>query len=143
MKENIEKFLKKSRLMVLATSVGDQSYCTPLFYVYYPPKRLLLFSSGKTSRHCIEMGKNPLVSAGIITNEKKLFSLQGAQVTGIVYQAGEEEKKEINNYYYKKMPLALAFMNSEIWAIQIRSIKFTDNTLGFSTKFLWEEGQEG
>ncbi len=135
--ERIVKFIKKHHVLTLATSQGVQSWCCNCFYAIDSSKMELYFLSDESTRHGSEMLKNEMVSGSIVLESKIVGTLQGIQFMGTAYLPSGDALHSAKNSYLKRFPYAIA-SNSPVWTVKIDFIKFTDNTLGFGKKLLWE-----
>lgn len=117
-------------------------YCFSCFYAYDPDKKLLYFKSSHNSNHASYLELSPNVAGTIQQDKLNVLAIQGIQFTGLVYEADEEASSVAKHIYHKKYPFALA-MAGEIWIIEPKQIKMTDNSLGFGKKLLWERESLG
>lgn len=137
MDERIEAFLKEQTVVNIATSVNNQPYCASCYYAFIPKENLLVFKSDPDTKHIEDALANNLV-AGTILPEKIIQSkIKGIQFSGVFKPtngaAGDKAKKG----YLSKFPVAGLF-RGDIWMIELTKVKFTDNTLVFGKKILWE-----
>jgi uncharacterized protein YhbP (UPF0306 family) len=63
---------------------------------------------------------------------------KGVQMECIFTKGNEEQRKRTQKTYYLKFPFALSFPG-DLWLMEPTKIKFTDNSLGFSTKLHWQK----
>ncbi len=137
MPEQIITFLEDQTVVTIATSVNDQPYCASCYYAYVPGDNLLVFKSDSDTRHIEEALQNNQVGGTVLPDNVTKVKPKGVQFTGIFSKAeggvGEKAKKA----YLKKYPVAGIF-RGDIWVIELSKIKFTDNTLVFGKKTLWE-----
>ncbi len=132
MDERIIKFIKKHHVLTLATSNNNMPYCANAFYAFDAARGRLIFTSSCDTRHGEEMTANPHVAASIVWETKLVGRIQGAQITGQVAKADAEDKA----CYIKRFPYT-ALAELHLWAIEPQGIKYTDNTLGFGKKLIW------
>lgn len=126
----IETFLRKHHLLTLATSHKNVPYCASCFYAFMPKSASFVVATDTLkTRHGREAFENTQVAGTVALETKVVGKIQGVQFSGIFQEANDEEKKA----YFKRFPYALAMLPS-LWSIQIRYLKFTDNTLGFGKK---------
>lgn len=136
MDEKILTYIKKNKVLTMATSVNHQPYCAICFYVFDAENNVLIFLSDQVTRHITESLKNKLVAGTITTKVTTVAKIQGIQFTGEFIHPTKEQEVHFYNKYYIKFPFAKA-KPSPIWGIQLSSVKMTDNTLGFGKKLLW------
>lgn len=131
--KRIVDFIKRHHVLTLATiSSKGEPYCAACFYAYDKERNRLIFTSDDTTRHAQQMAENSAVAIGITLETRVVGNVQGAQICGSAKRGDEEDKKA----YIKRFPYAaLAPLN--IWAVEPTFIKYTDNTLGFGKKLIW------
>lgn len=137
MKDRIDKYIGKQTCATICC-VDEQGnpYCFNCFYSYDSGKALLFYKSSSDTQHQLWLSKNPSVAGTILPDRLNLLQVKGVQFTGIVLSGNHPMVANASSHYHKKHPVALA-IKGEIWAIQIYSIKFTDNSLGFGKKLTW------
>ncbi|MDD3812614.1 MAG: pyridoxamine 5'-phosphate oxidase family protein [Bacteroidales bacterium] len=138
MDKRIERFIRQHHVLSLAT-IGAESHdgvpelwTSHVFYAYRAEDHTLVFTTDLTTRHGQEMLANPMVSGGIVLETKLVGKIRGLQLTGQVRQvaAGESHYRKA---YLKRFPYAMA-AKLNLWILQPRYLKFTDNRLGFGRK---------
>lgn len=78
-----------------------------------------------------------MVAGTIVPDSLNVLQIKGIQFLGIILPFDHSHYKDASSHYHSKHLIAL-MMPGEIWTIKLTSIKFTDNTLGFGKKLLWE-----
>lgn len=133
MNEKIIKFLHKMHLLTLGVINKNEPYLCSAFYAYDEKNNKLIIASDEKTAHIKATNLNQNVSICIALDTKIIGKIQGIQSKGIIKKATKDSKE----IYYKKFPYALAYP-SDMFEIDIKWIKFTDNTLGFGKKIIWE-----
>jgi hypothetical protein len=137
MDEQIATFLKEQSVVNFATSVNDIPYCASCYYAYVPGAELLVFKSDTDTKHIEDALKNNNVAGTVVPDKIAISKIKGIQFSGLFKAAegslGEKAKKA----YLSKFPVAGLFRGT-IWVIELSRVKFTDNTLVFGKKILWE-----
>ena len=128
----IVRFLKKHHVLTLATSGEGAPYCSNAFYYYDAERNLLIFTSDMATRHAQQMARNPCVAASVVLETKVVGRVQGLQLCGKAERADEAARRA----YLKRFPYAV-LAELTLWAIAPDFMKFTDNTLGFGKKLIW------
>ena len=170
MDRRIVKFIKKHHVMTLATASGNIPWTAHCFYAFMEEEKALVFTTDDDTRHGREMIENQQVAAGIVLETKIIGMIRGAQLTGKVTKViplpgfregpgvgndfplpGFREGPGVGNdrpglgnaraAYLKRFPFA-ALLKTNLWVLEIETIKFTDNRLGFGTKLKWQRGNE-
>ncbi len=157
----IVRFIGRHRVMTLATvgaglsqaggaqAAGEaeegEVWCCNLFYAYMAPGGdfpggAFVFTSPADTRHAAFMVANPRVAGSIVLESKVVGRLQGLQFCGSVCRADSSPEllEEAKRGYLKRFPFA-APMLSDLWVLSLSRLKYTDNTLGFGTKLIWNQ----
>ncbi len=137
MDANIAAFLKDQSVVTIATSVQDTPYCASCYYAYIPGDELLVFKSDSDTKHIEDALKNNIVAGTVLPDKLITAKIKGIQFTGILKSADGPEGEKAKKGYLSKFPVAGLFRGS-IWVIELSKVKFTDNTLVFGKKILWE-----
>ncbi len=128
------KFIGKHHLLTLATvGVDGMPYCSNAFFAFDEERLALIFSSNPETLHGEQMATNPHVAASIALETKVVGKLQGLQITGEAKEGDSKDKLT----YIKAFPFAAAIPLS-LWRLEMNFVKFTDNTLGFGKKLIWQ-----
>ena len=101
-------------------------------YCYDAERNLLIFTSDMATRHAQQMARNPCVAASVVLETKVVGRVQGLQLCGKAERADEAARRA----YLKRFPYAV-LAELTLWAIAPDFMKFTDNTLGFGKKLIW------
>ncbi|MEI6086461.1 MAG: pyridoxamine 5'-phosphate oxidase family protein [Bacteroidota bacterium] len=138
MNENIDTFIQEHTCANIAClDANSYPYCFSCFYAIDVKEGLLYFKSSSDSNHAGYLISNPIIAGTILPDKLNKLQVKGIQLEGTVLAFDDEQAKNASAHYYKAHPLALA-MPGEIWTIKINRIKYTDNTLGFGKKIVWE-----
>jgi len=132
--------------MTLATSKDNFPWVAHCFYAFMEKEMVLVFTTDDDTRHGQEMKENETVSAGIAWETKAVGQIRGAQIEGRVVkiEKSKPERRKTSDErrlppklaYLKRFPYA-ALMKTTLWVLEIESIKYTDNRLGFGKKLKW------
>ncbi|MFI3295449.1 MAG: pyridoxamine 5'-phosphate oxidase family protein [Rikenellaceae bacterium] len=133
MDPRISKFLRKHHVLTLCTSIEGQAWVSHAFYVVSSTGDLV-FTSAPQTRHIYEGEINPRVAVSVVLESRIVGRLQGIQITGILHQGDESDKKA----YIKRFPYAAASLEP-MWRVEILTAKLTDNTLGFGKKLHYKK----
>ncbi|MDD4506384.1 MAG: pyridoxamine 5'-phosphate oxidase family protein [Sulfurospirillaceae bacterium] len=132
----IVNFINKHHLLTLATSCENKPYCASCFFVFEQKVPCFVIATDEKTRHGSEALLNPRVAGTIALETNMVGKIQGIQFNGTFRVATVGEKMT----YFKRFPYALA-MNPSLWSIDIETMKFTDNTLGFGKKLEYLKSQ--
>ena len=128
-------FISKRHILTLATATAEGvPYCAACFYAYDNQRNVIIFTSDDTTTHATQMAQNSNVALAINLDTKVVGRVQGIQICGIARRGEECDKAE----YIKRFPFA-AVAPLNIWVVEPTFMKFTDNTLGFGKKLIWNK----
>ena len=136
--DKFDNFLSKMKLMSIAVLVENLPYASSAFYAYDKENKSLIFSGHEDSTHIKAIFTNRFVSGTVALDSKVVGQIRGVQFKGKIRSADEREE----NLYFKRFAMARA-MKPEIFVIRLDWVKFTDNTIAFGKKYIWERKQEG
>lgn len=141
MDPRIKNFINNQKAASICCIDAEQHpYCFTVFYALDPENGLLYYKSSHNSYHGHVMEEGSKVSGTILPEKLNALAIKGIQFTGTVLGL-DDPLSNAGPVYYGKFPFATA-MPGEIWTIQLETLKFTDNTLGFSKKLHWKRGEE-
>jgi len=132
--ERIIKFIKSRHVLTVATYGAEGIYCAQAFYCYDAERNVFIFSSDETTRHARQMHENESVAAAITLETRVIGRIRGLQVCARAERGDERDK----HLYLKRFPYTAA-IGLTIWRLHPSFLKYTDNTLGFGKKLIWNE----
>ncbi|PWG82500.1 pyridoxamine 5'-phosphate oxidase family protein [Pararcticibacter amylolyticus] len=135
--KRIVAFLQSQTVLTLATCTDGIPYCATCFYAYSEKYNSLIFKSSPETLHVVQGLENDKVAGSVLPDKLITGKVKGIQFSGSFVRATDPELPDLQKVYYKKYPFAMA-IGGELWAVKLTRIKFTDNTLGFGKKLLWE-----
>lgn len=131
--QQIIRFIRRHHVLTLATTDSDGApYCANAFYCYDAERNILIFAADAATRHAAEMELHPRIAASIVLETRIISKIQGLQLCGTAARADDEARRA----YLRRFPYA-ALAELTLWAVTPDYIKFTDNTLGFGKKLIW------
>ncbi len=135
MDNRIKRFIRRRKVMTLAVIWEGVSWSAPLFYAFDENRGRLIFTSSPSSKHIIGGISSPAVSLSIVGRSQSVARLRGAQILGTLHSCTEnsEEQSLCRKIFLKRFPFAAKNLD-KLWYIDIASIKYTDNRLGFAKK---------
>lgn len=135
--ERIVKFISKHHVLTLATVAEHGApYCANCFYAYDRERNLFVFTSGGDTRHGMQMTADSRVAASIVLETRIVGRVQGLQICGRAERADAAAARR----YIARFPYA-AVADLTLWALAPAYMKYTDNTLGFGKKLIWQAEQ--
>src|ERR1043165_1175428 len=143
MHQKIVSFLEGQKVATICC-VDDlnRPYCFSCFFAFDQENARLYFKSSLNTRHSDLLLQRPAVSGTVQPDKLNPLAIKGIQFTGeVLTDLRERNASHARTVYHKNHPMALA-MPGEVFAIELHSIKMTDNTLSFGKKIMWEMAQE-
>ena len=142
MDERIIEFIKAQKVASIAC-VDQQGnpYCFSCFFAFDDKKNLLYFKSSASAHHSQLLIQFASVAGTINPDKLNTLAIKGIQFTGVLLDKEDILCKHAGSAYHMEYPFALA-MPGVVWTIQLLSVKYTDNTLGFGKKLTWEMEHE-
>ncbi len=134
----IIKFIKRHHVLTLATVSNNIPYTSNMFYCFVEDKGYFVFTSDDNTKHINDVKGNDNVAINIVLETRIVGKIQGLQATGKIFKPCEEEMSLIKKSYLKKYPYA-AVMELNLWVVEMKTAKLTDNALGFGKKIKWEK----
>lgn len=135
---NIANFLNRNHVVSIATyspESGLWSACC--FYVFDEAHARLIVLTSRKTRHGYNMAAYPNISGTVSGQPNSITKINGIQFQArAVCLENESERNAAANLFYQAHPIARA-MKSDVWALELNFIKFTDNKLVFAQKTLW------
>ncbi len=138
MNELIDPFLEEHTCASFAclNELGNP-YCFTCFYAINIQEGLLYFKSSFDTKHSGYLQTNPNVAGTILPDKLNKLQVKGIQLEGIILPFDDILTKNAATQYYKQHPMAVT-VAGEIWTVKINKVKFTDTTLGFGKKIIWD-----
>lgn len=138
MNEHFNSFLEENTCASFAClDAQGHPYCFTCFYAVDLKEGLLYFKSSSDSNHAGYLKSNHFVAGTILPDKLNKLQVKGIQFEGTVLAFDDVLAKSAGLHYYKTNPMAVA-MAGEIWTVQLNRAKYTDSTLGFGKKIIWE-----
>lgn len=130
---NMLKFIDEHHVLSMATiQEGVLSSCS-LFYIFLKDEMCFIFASNEATEHIKNIEQNPYVSAAIHYETTEVKEIKGLQIRGMVSKA--EDRYE--NLYINAYPYAKEVENKTMWKLKVTALKYTDNSVGFAHKEVW------
>lgn len=134
----IAEFIKSQTAFTMATCAENIPSCASCFYAFLETHNALVFKSDRVTKHILEALQNKHVAGTILPYKSEAGKIKGIQFSGLFTELNTDLLAEAKIAYYKKYPFAITF-KGELWLIKLTSVKFTDSTLGFGKKIVWEK----
>ena len=121
--QNMAQFFSENHVVSIATSSPQGLWSACCFYVFDAENAQLIVFTARTTQHGANMAAQPNVAGTIAGQPHSIAKISGSQFTA-----------------HKAHPAARA-MNSDVWALRLATVKFTDNKLVFAKKTLWQRDE--
>lgn len=132
----IVEFINKHHVLTLATTFKNIPYCANCFYVYYQDENMLVFTTDHHTKHAQDAVAQNIVAGSIVLETNVVGKIQGLQFQGRMYEPKDEQLRKVKSRYLKRFPVAM-LMKTNLWVVELRFLKYTDNRLGFGKKIIW------
>jgi uncharacterized protein YhbP (UPF0306 family) len=135
--ENVKLFLVANKVATICfIDNANKPYCINCFYCFDELSNVLIFKSSLGTTHQNYLIPFGNVSGTILPDVLDTLKLKDLQFTGTIIQKAEADKLSLS--YLKKYPMSMAIAGYS-WGIKLEFMKFTDNTLGFGNKIIWND----
>jgi uncharacterized protein YhbP (UPF0306 family) len=136
-RERTLAYLECHHVMTLATSGADGPWAAAVFYVNDAFD--LYFLSATSTRHMVNLQRDPRVAATIQEDYRKWSDIRGIQIAGNVRQIEDGEQADVIQRYQQKFPIvgddapediARAMARIAWWKLTAERVYFIDNSRG-------------
>lgn len=133
----IVNFLNANYVLSLSMADNGGSWSANCFYALDELSQSLIFISHGNAKHAQLLEQTSTVSGTISAQTKNVAHIQGVQYTGKTGAPEGEAYRAAHEVYYKRFPFA-RFVRAKLWLLELDFVKYTDNSLGFGKKLVWE-----
>lgn len=133
----ISRWLNRQHVITYCVSNEDDLWCANAFYVWDSERVAFYLLSDTCTRHGQIAGERARVAGTINGQPKTVALIRGVQFGGELRLLSGDERDSKRALYWRRFPIARA-MSAPVWEILPDEIKFTDNTLGFGNKVIWQ-----
>ncbi|WP_165461951.1 YhbP family protein [Atlantibacter sp.] len=133
----ISRWLGKQHVVSYCVANEQDMWCANAFYLYCPQDVAFYFLSDPQTRHGQISSTQTRVAGTVSGQTKNVALIRGVQFKGELRLLDAQEGAPLRERYNRRFPVA-RMMSAPVWAIQLNELKFTDNTLGFGKKFIWQ-----
>ena len=135
--KNIQNFIGENKVAgVCFVDEKNQPYCISCFYAFDEAEMQLIFKSSYGTKHETLIKAGCAIAGTILPDKIEMTGLKGIQFSGNVKPDFVLGGSTFNATYAKAFPMSL-MLPGYFWILQLTHIKFTDNTLGFGNKTIW------
>ena len=137
--ERIRRFLARHHVLTLATvDAAGMAWCSNAFYALDAQRARLVFAANGPTAHTAHMENDCRVAVSVVLETRIVGRVQGCQIRGRAVRGDDDARR----CYLRRFPYAAAMTDAEIWAVDADYVKFTDNTLGFGKKLVWQRDSD-
>ncbi|MBP5583707.1 MAG: pyridoxamine 5'-phosphate oxidase family protein [Bacteroidales bacterium] len=134
--QKIADFIKRHHVITVATENNGQPWCFNAFYAFDEVSQSFVITSHEDTRHIQDVLQNKKVAGSVVLETEIVGKVQGLQFSGEMTFCEDEDEKRAKKVYTKRFPLT-TLTPKVLWQITIFNAKYTDNTLGFGKKLIW------
>jgi len=136
-------YLRDHRVVTLATGAGGEIWASAVFYVNDGFK--LFFLSSPTSRHSLNLARDPRIAATIQEDYADWLEIKGVQLEGIASEISGAEELSARRLYGEKFPIVgklaqapeaivKALAKVRWYRLVPQRLYFIDNAAGFGQR---------
>lgn len=137
-KEAIWQYILSNHVMSISAWEQDDIWSANLFYAADVSQDCVYVMSSKFTHHGQLMQKNAVLSGTISEQAVDVTQLKGIQFLGIATILPDSLIQNALSVYQHRFPVAKERQET-LWKIAFTRLKFTDNSLGFGTKMVWQQ----
>lgn len=134
---SIAEFIKEQQAATVCCTNGEAPYCFNCFYALMEEEGYLVYKSAPATQHEKLLREHPRTAGTIIPEHIAVSVIRGVQFEGLVLEDDFALSMRASVAYYLRFPFAVAVPGT-IRIIELKSVKFTDNTRGFGHKEHWK-----
>lgn len=138
----IAGFLSGNHVVGLAVVDEGIPWSASCFYAFEAATMTLIVMTSTKTRHGGAMLTHPIVSGTIAGQPSAIASIRGLQFQARATLLVGQERQEASHRFIQRHPAA-AIMPSDVWAIALDLVKYTENKLAFARKLYWSRPQGG
>lgn len=131
------EFIKEHHVMTICAANAGDIWCANAFYHYCEEESLFIIASDTTTRHmtlALNGQKEGIIAGSIVLETEAIGTIRGLQFKGVIRPVDEILSK-YRLMYLKRFPYAI-LKGGDLWIVQMKEAKFTDNRLGFGKKLI-------
>lgn len=133
----IGRWLKKQHVVSWSVARDGELWAACAFYLYDSEKVAFYLLSETSTRHAQMSGARAAVAGTVNGQPKTVALIRGVQFRGEIRLLEGDEAAAVRERYNRRFPVARV-LSAPAWELRIDEMKFTDNTLGFGKKLLWQ-----
>lgn len=128
--------LRDHHVLGLCVVDAEGPWAASCFYAVDPEAMVLVVLTSTTTRHGRRMAETPEVAGTIAGQPDRIIDIRGIQFRATARVLDGEARQAALDLYRARHPVA-RLMRSDVWALTLREVKYTDNKLVFGRKISW------
>lgn len=136
----IGDFLTSHHVVGLAVIEGEVPWAASCFYAFDAAAMTLIVLTSTRTRHGQAMLTRPLISGTVAGQPSAIASIRGLQFQARATLLAGQERQDANHRFVRRHPSA-AIMPSDVWAVTLDTVKYTENKIAFARKLYWSRPQ--
>ena len=136
-KTTIWLYLLSNHVLSLSANFEEECWSASLFYAGDPDNNAVYIMTDPATQHGALMLKNPVITGTICDQNADVSSLKGIQFKAFAAITATNDAMAL---YLERFPVAKK-MAGTLWKINFTVLKYTDNSLGFGTKLIWNKDE--
>lgn len=128
--------LRDHHVLGLCVVDAEGPWAASCFYAFDAAAMVLVVLTSATTRHGRSMAVAPEVAGTIAGQPERIVDIRGIQFRASAQMLEGEPRRAALDLYRARHPAA-RLMRSDVWALTLREVKYTDNKLVFGRKISW------
>jgi uncharacterized protein len=133
---SVREFLRAWHVLSLGVSDAQGPWAASCFYAVDERAADLIILTSTKTRHGQCMLVSPLVAGTVVSQPERITDIRGVQFVAQAELLTDTGRSEALDIYLQRHPIA-RLKPSDIWALRLIDIKYTDNALVFARKTHW------
>lgn len=135
--DKIQEFLVQNHVVSLAIKDDKGLWAASCFYALDTAQARLIVLTSQTTRHGQQMLIQPRLAGTVAQQPRHLREIRGLQFTAHAELLDGIPRQDALGIYTRRHPLAM-LKRTDVWAIRLDGVKYTDNHYVFAQKMCWE-----
>jgi len=135
--DKIQEFLVQNHVVSLAIKDDEGLWAASCFYALDTAQARLIVLTSQTTRHGQQMLIQPRLAGTVAQQPQHLREIRGLQFTAHAELLDGIPRQDALGIYTRRHPLAM-LKRTDVWAIRLDGVKYTDNHYVFAQKMCWE-----
>ncbi len=137
----IARFIRENHVLSLATILDRRPWAASCFYAFDEDGARLIILTEPSTLHGLAMHANQEVAGTIAGQPRVITDIQGIQFRAHASLLSNDAAIDARQLYCRRHPAA-RLKPAPVWQLLLAELKFTDNSLVFGRKTLWQREAE-